>query len=163
MTVTVLWFAVRGLSFELEADPYGGDHAAIYFTLELTHPTEAINQQGTTIPSKEWSLVVYDQASGTKFEKPNGGLGTVRYRPSSSTKPRPSCVLQMEVKASHFSRILASTHAGSPPKEIQVTVDGVEDSVDKLLWDMRKSAELKIVGVTFNAPMSTSNDRESDA
>ena len=163
MSVTVLWFTVRGLSLELEADPYDGDHAAMYFTLELTRPAEAINQQGTQIHNKDWNLIIYDQASGTKFEKPGGGLGTVRYRPASSTKPQPSCVLQMEVKTSHFSRILASAHAGSPPDELQVTVDGVEDSVDKLLWDMRKSAELKIVGITFDIPISAPKHRESDA
>ena len=78
-------------------------------------------------------------------------------------KQHPSCVLQMEVKASHFSRILASTHADSPPEELQVTVDGAEDSSEKLLWDMRKSAELKIVGITFDIPISPQKHRESDA
>jgi hypothetical protein len=150
MPLTVLTFVVRGMSLELEADPYGGDHAAIYLPLALTNPSVVVNQQGTQIPANEWSLVLFDQASGTKLDKPEGSLGTALYRPPTAVAQLPSCVIKMEIKATHFSRILASANMGAlASKEASITLDGVRESKDEILWDMRTNSRLIVTGISF--------------
>jgi len=123
------------------------------FDASVNFPKDEPPPDGSDIADRLWRLAIYDQASEPKLGSADGTVGIVRWSSTHSSDKRYGCLVQCEMKATLFSRLVNYLQAGNRLVSAEISIDFTRASLD----EKGNTAPVLVISVEggFNASTNT--------